>query len=120
MRSATGFGGFGGGVCGCWSQAMAVNSSPISAANITGRTGITALLASPAHPLARSSARLLFEATPSHLPGDDGDAPVIGGKEPLPPESRRRMRSRMAGNKLVAITCLLTKASAPLSEAMSR
>jgi hypothetical protein len=30
MRSATGFGGFGGGACGGWSHAAAVNSSPAS------------------------------------------------------------------------------------------
>jgi len=58
-RSARGFGGFGGGACGGWSQAAAVNSSPTSAVNVMGRAGITALLASPARPLARSSARLV-------------------------------------------------------------
>jgi hypothetical protein len=41
---------------------------------------------------------------------------VIGGGGPLPLEIRR-MRSRIAGSRLVVITYLLTNASAPLSEA---
>jgi hypothetical protein len=52
--------------------------------------------------------------------GDDADAPALGGSGPLPPESRRATTSRMAGRRLLSITRLLTKASAPLSEAMSR
>jgi hypothetical protein len=47
---------------------------------------------------------------------EDDDAPVIGGGGPLPLEIRR-MRSRIAGSRLVVITYLLTNASAPLSEA---
>jgi hypothetical protein len=54
------------------------------------------------------------------IAGADDDPPMNGGSRPLPPESRRRMKSRISGSRLVVSTCLLTKASAPLSEAMSR
>ena len=47
------------------------------------------------------------------------DPPMLGGSDPLPPESRRRIRSRIAGSRLSKITRLLTKTYAPLSEATS-
>ena len=56
----------------------------------------------------------------AHACAEADDPPMAGGSGPLPPENRRRMRSRIAGNSIVVITCLLTNTSAPLSEAMSR
>jgi hypothetical protein len=47
------------------------------------------------------------------------DAPALGGGSgPVPQENRRRMTSRIAGSRLLIMTFLLMKTSAPLSEAM--
>jgi hypothetical protein len=66
---------------------------------------------------AQSGQRVVVEGR-AHACADADEPPIVGG--PLPPENRRRMRSRMAGKRVVVITCLLTKTSAPLSETMSR
>jgi hypothetical protein len=59
MCSATGFGGFGGGACGGWSHAAAVNNSPTSTANVTR------MVTSPsAHP--RVLRRIVFVTGEAH------------------------------------------------------